>query len=72
MSELEWLFAHLWTKPHMVSINNSDPHEFEAVKQKRKGMLVVKFPFRIPDTLVFRDGKLQSWYFRGKEEVVLK
>lgn len=72
MSEIEWLYYHLWTKPHMVSINIPDPEEYEMAKERRKQMEVVKFPFKIPDTLVFKEGKVSSWYFKSKEGVVLK
>jgi hypothetical protein len=72
MSEIEWLFYHLWAKPHSMSISVSDPHEFEVVKNKRRDMKVVEFPFRIPETLIYKQGKVAAWYFKGKEKVVLK
>jgi hypothetical protein len=72
MNEIEWFFYHLWLKPHTMSISISNPKEFEDIKNKRKDMRVVKFPFKIPETILFRSGKLQTWYFRAKEEVILK
>ncbi|CAI2368593.1 unnamed protein product [Moneuplotes crassus] len=72
MSEIAWLFYHLWLKPHTMTISKSDLNEFEEIKETRKGMKLVKFPFEIPETLIYKSGKVQDWYFKSKEDVVLK
>jgi len=72
MSEIEWLFNHLWMKPHLMAISTNDKKEFDKIKSKRMEMKVVKFPFKIPETLIYKEGKLHTWYFRAKESVVLK
>ena len=72
MNEIEWLYYHLWLKPHMVSINIPDPDEYEKAKEKRRQMTVIKFPFKTPETLILKDGKFSSWYFKSKEGVILK
>lgn len=72
MSEIEWLFYHLWTKPHNMSINANDPSEFQMLKDKRKNMEVIRFPFKIPETIIYKKGKVETWYFRAKESLILK
>jgi hypothetical protein len=72
MSEIEWLLNKLWLKPHTASINASNLNEFEEIREKRMNMKLVKFPFKIPETIIYKGGEVQSWYFRAKDGLMLK
>lgn len=72
MSEIEWLFYRLWLKPHTASITLNTHETFEKVKERRMNMKLVKFPFKVPETIVFKNGKPDSWYFRANDGVMLK
>ena len=72
MSDIEWLFYHLWFKPHMIAIDVLDWNDYESTKEKISQLKPIKFPFNIPDTIILNNGEFDSWYFKSKEGTILK
>ena len=72
MSDIEWMFYHLWFKLHMKVLNTSDSDELDVFKERMIHTKVSKFPFKIPETIILTNGKIDSWYFKSKEGVILK
>ena len=78
MAKLQKFFESLFKKDNknyaLCDSMTSSEHEWllHYLWSKEAGKPIIKYNFKIPDTVIYKIGRPHSWYFTSKEGTIMK